>query len=49
MNGVDYAEDSDVSLTFIGSGESTDTWVIVMGIVIFALLIASIFVLVFGL
>lgn len=49
MNGVDFTDDSEVSITFIGSGESTDTWIIIMGITIFSLLIAAIIVMVFGL
>jgi len=47
MNGVDFTEeDSELELTFIGTGGKISTWVIVMGTLIFGLLIVS--VLIFG-
>ena len=50
MNGVDYNDDfSDLTVTFIGTGQGMSIWVIIMGTLIFALLIISIIVFLFGL
>lgn len=49
MNGVDYNEDSSVTVQFIGTGQGMSIWVILMGTIIFALLIIAIVVFLFGL
>ena len=50
MNGVDYNDDfSDVTVVFVGTGQGMSIWVIIMGTLIFALLIISIIVFLFGL
>jgi len=50
MNGVDYNDEySDLSVTFVGTGQGLSVWVIIMGTLIFALLIISIIVFLFGL
>jgi len=50
MNGVDYNDDfSDLTVTFKGTGQGMSIWVIIMGTLIFALLIISIIVFLFGL
>jgi hypothetical protein len=49
MNGVDYNDDSSVSVTFVGTGQGMSIMVIIMGTLIFALLIISIIVFLFGL
>lgn len=49
MNGVDYNEDSGVTVVFVGTGQGMSIWVILMGTVIFALLIIAIIVFLFGL
>ena len=50
MNGVDYNDDySDLTVTFVGTGQGLSVWVIIMGTLIFALLIISIIVFLFGL
>jgi hypothetical protein len=49
MNGVDYNEDDLVSVTFVGTGQGMSIMVIIMGTLIFALLIISIIVFLFGL
>lgn len=50
MNGVDYNDEfSDLTITFIGTGEGMSIGVIIMGTLIFALLIISIIVFLFGL
>lgn len=50
MNGVDYNDDfSDLTVTFVGTGQGMSIWVIIMGTLIFALLIISIIVFLFGL
>jgi len=50
MNGVDYNDDfSDLTVTFTGTGQGMSIWVIIMGTLIFALLIISIIVFLFGL
>jgi len=50
MNGVDYNDDySDLQVTFVGTGQGLSVWVILMGTLIFALLIISIIVFLFGL
>jgi hypothetical protein len=50
MNGVDYNDEfSDLQVTFIGTGQPMSIWVIIMGTLIFALLIISIIVFLFGL
>merc|ERR1711937_305227 len=50
MNGVDYNDDyTDASLVFVGTGQGMSIWVIIMGTLIFALLIISIIVFLFGL
>lgn len=48
MNGVDYNDDSEVSIVFVGTGQGMSIWVILMGTIIFALLIISILVFLFG-
>ena len=49
MNGVDFNDDfSEVEFTFIGTGGSVSTWVIVMGTIIFGLLIVSVLVFISG-
>ena len=50
MHGVDYNDDfSDVTVVFVGTGQGMSIWVIIMGTLIFALLIISIIVFLFGL
>jgi len=50
MNGVDYNDDfSELQVNFIGTGQGMSIWVIIMGTLIFALLIISIIVFLFGL
>jgi hypothetical protein len=50
MNGVDYNDDfSDLTVVFVGTGQGMSIWVIIMGTLIFALLIISIIVFLFGL
>lgn len=50
MNGVDYNDDfSDVTVVFVGTGQGMSIMVIIMGTLIFALLIISIIVFLFGL
>jgi len=50
MNGVDYNDDfSSLTVTFVGTGQGLSIWVIIMGTLIFALLIISIIVFLFGL
>lgn len=50
MNGVDYNDDySDLTVTFVGTGQGMSIAVIIMGTLIFALLIISIIVFLFGL
>ena len=50
MNGVDYNDEySDLTVTFVGTGQGLSIWVIIMGTLIFALLIISIIVFLFGL
>ena len=49
MNGVDYNEDSGVTVVFVGTGQGMSIWVILMGTIIFALLIIAIVVFLFGL
>ena len=50
MNGVDYNDDfSDLAVTFKGTGQGMSIWIIIMGTLIFALLIISIIVFLFGL
>jgi len=49
MNGVDYNDDSGVSVVFVGTGQGMSIGVIIMGVLIFALLIIAIVVFLFGL
>lgn len=50
MNGVDYNDDfGTVTVTFVGTGQGMSIMVIIMGALIFALLIISIIVFLFGL
>jgi uncharacterized membrane protein len=50
MNGVDYNDDmSTVTVQFVGTGQGMSIMVIIMGALIFALLIISIIVFLFGL
>lgn len=50
MNGVDFNDDySDLTVTFVGTGQGMSIAVIIMGTLIFALLIISIIVFLFGL
>ena len=49
MNGVDYNEDTGVTVVFSGTGQGMSIWVIIMGTIIFALLIIAIVVFLFGL
>lgn len=50
MNGVDYNDDfSDLTITFKGTGQGMSIGVIIMGTLIFALLIISIVIFLFGL
>jgi len=50
MNGVDFNDDySDITVTFVGTGQGMSIAVIIMGTLIFALLIISIIVFLFGL
>jgi hypothetical protein len=49
MNGVDYNEDSGVTVQFLGTGQGMSLFVILLGTVIFALLIIAIVVFLFGL
>jgi len=44
MNGIDFndGDTSEVEFTFVGTGGSVSTWVIIMGTLIFGLLIVSI-------
>lgn len=50
MNGVDYNDDySDLTVTFVGTGQGLSVMVIVMGTLIFALLIIAIIIFLFGL
>lgn len=49
MNGIDFNDgSSEISFTFIGTGSTISTWVIIMGTLIFGLLIISVLVLVTG-
>ena len=48
MNGVDYNEDSQVTIVFVGTGQGMSIMVVIMGTLIFALLILSILVFLFG-
>ena len=48
MNGVDYNEDSQVTIVFVGTGQGMSIMVIIMGTLIFALLILAILVFLFG-
>ena len=48
MNGVDFNDDySDITVTFVGTGQGMSIAVIIMGTLIFALLIISIIVFLF--
>ena len=50
LNGIDYNDDySQVTFTFIGTGGSVSTWVIIMGTLIFGVLILAIIVFLGGL
>lgn len=50
MNGVDYNDEySDLTVTFVGTGQGLSIGVVIMGTLIFALLIISIIVFLFGL
>jgi hypothetical protein len=49
MNGVDYNEDSGVTVVFVGTGQGMSIGVIIMGVLIFALLIIAIAFFLFGL
>jgi len=49
MNGVDYNDDSGVTVVFVGTGQGMSIGVIIMGVLIFALLIIAIVVFLFGL
>jgi hypothetical protein len=50
LNGIDFNDDySTADFTFIGTGGSVSTWVIIMGTLIFGLLILAIIVFLGGL
>lgn len=49
MNGVDFGSEETVSMVFIGKGEGTSPLIVLMAVVLFALLLAAIVLLVFGL
>jgi len=49
MNGVDYNDDSGVTVVFVGTGQGMSIGVIIMGVLIFALLIIAIAFFLFGL
>ena len=50
MNGIDFNDDyTQCEFTFIGTGGTISTWVIIMGTLIFGLLIVSVLIFLSGL